>query len=318
MDRLNLKRPAIAIFASAAAADRVHAHEGEPLAPHDLWTAWSWDPWIVIGLTVSAVLYWRGVRPVWSGARPGRGIRLWEVYCFIGGWIALFVGLVSPMHPAGEVLFSAHMLQHEVLMLIAAPLLVLGRPMIPFLWGLPSSWRRTAGALVKPCWIRWSWDTFTSPFTAWWVHAVALWAWHVPFLFEATLQSDLIHSLQHLSFLISALLFWWALLRRSDAGMGYGAAVLYVFTTAVHSSILGALLTFSSIVWYPAYGATTAVWGLTPLEDQQLGGLIMWVPGGVVFVAAGLALLWAWISESERQVLAGEESARLASAKGEI
>jgi putative membrane protein len=230
----------------------------------------------------------------------------------------LFAALVSPMHPAGEVLFSAHMLQHELLMLIAAPLLVLGRPLIPFLWGLPPGWRRRAGLLSKPRWVQATWNAFTSPFIAWLIHGVALWAWHVPRIFEATLDSDLVHSLQHFSFLASALLFWWALLRRRNAGMEYGAAVLYVFTTAIHSSILGALLTFSSVVWYPAYSATTSAWGLTPLEDQQLGGLIMWVPGGIVFVAAGLALLRAWIDESERRVLAGENAALLAGAKGEL
>lgn len=156
------------------------------------------------------------------------------------------------------------------------------------------------GSLSRSAGIRTGWDWLTRPFTAWWIHAAALWAWHAPVLFEATLQSDLIHSFQHVSFLASALLFWWAVLRRKHAHMGYGAACIYVFTTAVHSSVLGALLTFSPVVWYPTYGGTTSAWGLTPLEDQQLGGLIMWVPAGVVFVVASLALAWAWMRESER------------------
>ena len=129
---------------------------------------------------------------------------------------------------------------------------------------------------------------------------MALWAWHAPSLFQATVESDLIHSLQHLSFLLSALLFWWALLRGREAEIGYGMAVLYVFSTGVHSSILGALLTFSPRIWYPVYSGTTPAWGLTPLEDQQIGGLIMWVPAGLVFLVAGLALFGKWIQQPAR------------------
>ena len=118
--------------------------------------------------------------------------------------------------------------------------------------------------------------------TAWWVHAAALWLWHIPRFFQATLDNDWIHSAQHVSFLGSALLFWWSLFY-AHGKVRYGASVLYLFTTAVHTSILGALLTFASTVWYPDYAATTPAWGLTPLEDQQVGGLIMWIPAGLVY-----------------------------------
>ena len=124
--------------------------------------------------------------------------------------------------------------------------------------------------------------------------------WHAPTLFQATLNNDLIHSLQHLSFLLSALLFWWALLRGREARTGYGMAVLYVFTTGVHSSVLGALLTFSPRVWYPVYAESTGGWGLNALADQQIGGLIMWVPAGLIFLGAGLALFANWIRQPAR------------------
>jgi cytochrome c2 len=126
-----------------------------------------------------------------------------------------------------------------------------------------------------------------------------LWIWHTPSLFQATLQSDLIHSLQHVSFLLSALLFWWAILHGGRAWMGYGAATFYAFTTSIHSGALGALLTFSSVVWYPAYRMSTAAWGLTPLEDQQLGGLLMWIPAGLVYLFTGLALIAGWLRQTE-------------------
>jgi cytochrome c oxidase assembly factor CtaG len=117
-------------------------------------------------------------------------------------------------------------------------------------------------------------------------------------LFQATLSSDWIHSAQHISFLGTALLFWWSLFY-AHGRTGYGSSVLYVFTTAVHTSILGALLTFAGAVWYPAYAPSTTAWGLSPLEDQQIGGLIMWIPAGVVYLAAGLWLLALCLRDSD-------------------
>jgi cytochrome c2 len=195
------------------------------------------------------------------------------------------------------------MVQHEILMLVAAPLLVLGRPLIPCIWGLPFSWRRRLGRAVRPGWIQGGWHTLTNPLLAWSLHAVALWIWHTPGLFQAALETAWVHVLQHLSFLGSALLFWWALTEGRRGPLGYGAAVFWVFATSVHSSILGALFTFAPSSWYPAYTETTALWGLTPLEDQQLGGLIMWVPAGMIYVLAGLALCAGWLRESEWRAL---------------
>jgi cytochrome c oxidase assembly factor CtaG len=209
------------------------------------------------------------------------------------------VALVSPLHAWGSVLFSAHMTQHEVLMLVAAPLLVLGRPLVVFLWAFPVNWSRRIGNLAKISAINRSWQLLTIPLVAWLVHAVALWIWHVPVLFEAVLHNEWVHTLQHLSFLVSALLFWWALIHGPRGAMGYGAAVLYLFTTSIHSGVLGALLTVAGSVWYPSYIGLTTSWGLTPLEDQQLGGLIMWIPAGLVYVIAGLALFAGWLREAD-------------------
>ena len=146
------------------------------------------------------------------------------------------------------------------------------------------------------------WHTISHPFSAWLIHAVALWMWHIPALFQATIDNDLVHFFQHASFLGSALLFWWAVLHGRHRVSGYGMAVLYMFTTALHSGLLGALITFARRVWYPAYANTTVSWGLTPLEDQQLGGLIMWVPAGFVYVFAGLAFVVGWMRASDRRV----------------
>jgi putative membrane protein len=268
------------------------AHEGEPPAPHDLAGAFEFDTLTVAALLLSAWLYRRG-------ATRGRGFRSWETASFWAGWGALALALVSPLHRLGEVLFAAHMLQHELLMLVAAPLLVLGRPLVAFAWAAPYQIRPAAFHFTRLPRVSAAWRFLTDPFHAWVIHFVALWLWHIPQLFDASVESRVVHALQHSSFLGSALLFWWALLRGHAARRQYGAGVLYVFSTALHVWILGALLTFSARPWYSAYRNTTAAWGLSPLEDQQLGGLILWAPPALVYIAAGLALLALWLRDSE-------------------
>jgi cytochrome c oxidase assembly factor CtaG len=273
------------------------AHDGQPLAPHDLWSAWSWEPFVVIPLLLSACLYLRGVKALWRNAGSGHGIGRWEAAAFAAGWVTLALSLVSPLHRLGGVLFTAHMAQHELLMVVAAPLLVLGRPVIPFLWALPGRWRRVAGIWPAGGPVSTTWKLITLPSVAWALHAVAIWVWHAPSLYQATLSSETVHTLQHVSFFGTALLFWWALVHGVGMRLARPSALIYLFTTAGHTSLLGALLTFSPRLWYPLYDATTAPWGLAPLEDQQLAGVIMWVPAGLSYLIAALALAATWLRD---------------------
>jgi putative membrane protein len=297
----------IALFVVVFSALSTYAHEGKPHHARDLIYTWGLDPFVIVSLLISGGLYGRGIWKLWREAGISRGIKRWEATAYALGWITLFVALVSPLHPMGAVLFSAHMTQHELLMLVAAPLMVLGKPLIGFLWALPVSWSRRIGGWTKVRWFEQVWQSITNPLIAWIIHAVSLWIWHVPLLFQATLRSDLVHTLQHTFFLGSALLFWWALIHGPQGAMGYGAAALYVFTTSIHSGVLGALITFSGKLLYPVYSNTTSSWGLSALEDQQLGGLIMWVPAGLVYIVAGLALCAGWLNESEHKISKRDE-----------
>ncbi len=270
-------------------------HSSELIDPQNVWAAWSLEPVVVAALGLTAWLYSSGIRRLWRNAGSGHGVRRGEALLFGLGWVSLVVALISPVHMMAEALFSAHMVQHELLMVVAAPLLVLGRPIVAFLWSVPMSWRRAAGTLSAGSSVQRTWHLLTHPAVAWTIHAVAIWLWHVPSLFQATLDSDLIHTAQHLSFLGSALLFWWSLLRVREGRLGRPAAILYLFTTAVHTSLLGVLLTFSDRLWYPVYQSSTAPWGLTPLQDQQLAGLIMWIPAGVAYLVAALAVAASWL-----------------------
>ena len=285
-------------------------------APHELTTSevmrwWSWEPITIALLAISAILYaigtarlrWRTGNPACPDRRDRlSSTRFWQPLAFAAGWLALVIALISPLDALGAILFSAHMAQHEMLMIVAAPLLVLGRPLIAFLWALPANWRTRIGHWTQSPPVAHSWHFMTGPLVVTILHAIALWIWHLPSWYQATLRSELIHALQHTSFLFTAALFWWALIHGRYGRMGYGVAVIYVFVTAAHSGALGALIAFSPQVLYPIYQSTTAQWGLDAIEDQQLAGIIMWIPAGVLMTILGVALFAAWLGEAEQRV----------------
>lgn len=271
----------------------------EALLPGQLARAWSADPAIAGPLALAAALYARGTVVLWARAGTAHGLRRRDVVAFAAGWTVLALALLSPLHELSETLFSAHMVQHELLMAVAAPLIVLGRPLVAFLWSMPASWRRRAARAAGSGRPAAAWRALARPSVAWLAYALATWGWHAPRLYDAALASAPIHALQHATFLATALFFWWALLH--GARHRHGAAVLYLFATAVHTTALGAILALSARPLYPAY-ASTAAWGLSPLEDQQLAGLIMWVPACLAYLVAALALMLAWMREGDRRL----------------
>jgi cytochrome c oxidase assembly factor CtaG len=289
-----------------------------------LWAAWDWEPGVAVPLLVAAVLYGRGLRLLWD-EHIGRGIRVWEAACFATGWLVAVLALLSPLHEVSEQLFVAHMVQHELLMVVAAPLIVVGRPLVPMLWALPSAERRRVGSLSRWRALRVVWGFFTTPIVAFLVHGAAIWVWHAPALYEATLTSDTVHAVQHLSFFGTALLFWWTIIHAHAPGgraraARFGTAVLLLFATALHAGALGALLTFSRTLWYPAYGSAARAWGLTPFDDQQLAGLVMWIPASFAYLVAALILFTGWLRASEERVHEREvarDAARAAHVEGD-
>lgn len=260
-------------------------------------TNWTWPSFVWIPLMLTAVSYGIGITKMLRRTTRRRSL-LWPIFWFALGWISLVIALDSPLHELGEQLFWVHMTQHEILMLISAPLLVLGRPQIAFLWAMPSSWRESAASLGRSVTFKRLWAFISAPLWAWLVSALALWIWHIPFLFDQTLRSDWIHAAQHTTFLVTALIFWWPLVNRPHS-LGYGGGLVYVFTTILHTSLLGALLTFAPRPWYSSYVLTAPAWHLSALEDQQIGGLIMWIPAGTLLLIVALGLLVKWMNESQ-------------------
>ncbi len=281
------------VAAPGLAAWPAHAHmAGEEFS----W--WLVDPLALVLLLLVAIAYWRGSADKASRPQADSGRFRQRRWFFWSGWTILILSLASPLDPLGEQLFSAHMVQHELIMLVAAPLLVLSRPSAALLRGIPAWLGRLVGAILRPSGLRSFWSWLASPLVAWMIHALVLWGWHLPALFSAGLESTVVHVLQHLSFLWVGLLFWWALWRSRSRGSAAG--VLYLFTTAIHASVLGALLTFSPAVWYSPYLATAPSWGISALADQQLGGLIMWMPSGLVYIGAALVEVNAYLRTSGR------------------
>jgi putative membrane protein len=256
-------------------------------------------------LAVTTTAYAGGVARLWRNAGVGHGVRRLQAVAFGCGCVVTGVALLSRLDEMSERLLSAHMVQHELLMLVAAPLVAMSAPLVALLWLLPSAGRRRAMTAVRRPAIDAAWAAATAPATVWLLHALALWIWHAPALYKAAVESESIHALQHLSFFGTSVMFWWGIAHGRYGRIGYGAAVVYVFATAVHSGVLGALLTFSPGLWYPFYGPTTAAAGLSPLEDQQLAGLLMWVPAGGIFIAGGLSFFLAWLHESGRRARYG-------------
>jgi putative membrane protein len=279
-----------------------------PAAAHDVSgalntpSAWSYDPWLLAPLYLIGIGFYIGTQRVWHAAGFGRGVSLAQVAAFWAGWLVLGLAITSPLHWLGERLFSAHMIEHELMMVVAAPLMAYARINGALLWSLPQAWRPAAGRFMTTGVIAACWRAISHPVTATALHGLALWIWHAPPFYRLVLENGAVHRLQHISFFLTALLFWWVLFYGRGAGRSTrirdGISVACLFVTVLHSGLLGALLTLSPRLWFPQQGLLAAEFGLTPLEDQQLAGLLMWIPMGTLYTCAGLFFAHRWLSRS--------------------
>jgi len=250
---------------------------------------WTWDPALTVPLALALLVYLLGFARLRARAEHGHwgGLTL-----FLGGWLVLAAAIVSPLHEAGERSFTLHMVEHELIMLVAALLLPLSRPLGVMLWALPRAARQALAPAGRGL------GRLTDPLLATALQAAALWLWHAPPLFNRALGHPAWHIAQHLSFLVTALLFWWAMLRTPH----HGLASVCLFVTSIVGGALGALMALSSSPWYAGYAAMGMMpFGLTPTEDQQLAGLIMWIPGGLVHAGAAVLLLGRYLMSGGRR-----------------
>jgi cytochrome c oxidase assembly factor CtaG len=221
----------------------------------------------------------------------------------------LGAGIVSPIDALADTLLSVHMVQHLILLMVAPPLLVYGRPGLVTFLGLPASSRAGLGGLGARRRLRQAGTVVLNPLVVLVATVAALWGWHLPGPYQAAITHPALHAVEHLTFLVSALAFWALVI---DPGprrrLGYGPAILLVFATMLAGAALGALITFSSTVLYPLYGAGARLWGTTPLADQQVAGALMWIPPGAVLFLTVIVLALRWFEDVDRRVRAAESA----------
>ncbi|MBW8742930.1 MAG: cytochrome c oxidase assembly protein [Sphingomonas sp.] len=274
------------------------AHPGHP---HGELPGWTLDASVTLPLALALLLYGVGLARLGWRSRQGQARLRREARLFGAGWLVLAIALVSPLHEAGERSFTMHMIEHELIMLVAALLLAISGAGPVLLWGLPAGARRGIGRLLHAPAIKTSWKSVSGPWIATALQAIALWLWHAPALFDRALASEGWHIVQHLSFLVTALLFWWSI-DHTQARRRIGVAVFCLLLTACVGAALGALMALSSSPWYAGYAAMGMTpYGLTPEQDQQMAGLIMWIPGGIVHMGAALVILYRWLAPQERR-----------------
>lgn len=265
---------------------------------------WEFWPQIILTLLLAGLLYglgWhrlrcKGARRLASGGR---------LTSFLLGLFLLGLAMLSAIEVVQELLFSVHMVQHLLITMIGPPLLLLAQPFPIMLWGLPEKPRRAVGMLLAPgARFRQILRRLTSPWLVWAVYVGSLWLWHVPGAYDAALRYETLHIGEHVSFFLSALLFWWHVIGcgpRIHERRSFGFRIGYVLAALVPNEILGVGLSLLNEPIYTHYATVPRPFGLTVLDDQMLGGAIMWVPGGMMYVIAAIALLATGLAEQERR-----------------
>lgn len=257
------------------------------------------DPWLLTPLLGLLLLYTLGLRRLWRDG-GGRGLSALQAGSFIAAWLLLLLSLLGPLDQWAENALAAHVAQHMLLMAVVPPLLLLGRPGVVILGLLPT---RAARALSTP-WQRARrlrlWPLLAAPATAMLVQAAVMWGWHLPAAMALAKADEGVHGLMHASFLAVGLWFWGTLLRSvRDPGAGAGAGAVAIIGSMMAMGLLGALLTFADEPRYPAYVERAQQLGISALEDQQLAGLIMWVPSALPYLIGGLVMAALWLRRGE-------------------
>jgi cytochrome c oxidase assembly factor CtaG len=269
----------------------------------DLVSAWSPRLEVAVPLLIVAGTYAVGW---WRLHRRGAPVSAWRIAAGAGGFITLGLALLSPLDALADVLFTGHMVQHLLLIAVAAPLLLLADPFPALVWALPSPLRGRVGrALRRDRWLRQAGAVLTALPVAWTVHVAVVWLWHAPVAYDAAVADRLVHDLEHLAFFGSAALFWWPVIHpapRLRPRASYASRMAALVLGALQGALLGLLLALSPTLWYASYARTASLWGLTPLEDQAAGGVVMWGVGGAIDMLAVLVLGSRMLAAEDRRV----------------
>lgn len=286
----------LALAASAVAL--AHGATAPPPSLPGVLLDWSPEPIPVVGILAATVAYLALVRRV-AAAHPGNRPKGWRTSLFLGGLAAIAIALLSPVEAYEGSLFSVHMVQHMLLELVAAPLLLAGAPITLVLRAARPGLRRTILRILHSLPVR----VLSFPLLAWVLFAAVNWGWHFSTLYNDALENPALHYLQHATFLGAALLFWWPVIGADPSPwrMPHPVRLFYLFLAMPQNSFLGVALMNAGAVLYSHYLTNQRTWGPSPIDDQVLGGIIMWVAGDIAFLA-GMALVVAfWVREEDRR-----------------
>jgi putative membrane protein len=275
--------------------------------------AWRLDPIVIGALLVIAAAYLWAVRRV-GAAHPGNPHPAYRTWLFSAGLATIGVALLSPIEAYEGSLFSVHMVQHMLLELLAAPLLLAGAPITLALRAARPSIRRRILRVLQSGVVH----AISFPVVAWVLFAAVNWGWHFSVLYDQALENALLHHVQHATFLGAALLFWWPAIGADPSPwrLAHPVRILYLFLAMPQNSFLGVALMSASTVLYPHYVTNQRSWGISPIDDQALGGVLMWVVGDVAFLVGMMVVVALWMRHEERRTervdrrLAAERAAR--------
>jgi cytochrome c oxidase assembly factor CtaG len=297
----------VASLVALAGAPIALAHGGptppEPTAIGFL-TAWSFDPLLQAAILGATALYLLAVRKV-DLAHPGRPVPRARTLCFLAGMVAIEIALQSGIERYDTTLFSVHMVQHMLLTMVAAPLIVLGAPITLLLRvSRPEVRRRWILPVLHSRVVR----VVGHPVVAWILFTMVMWGSHFTPLFDAALENQWLHDLEHLLYLAVGMLFWWPVagLDPSPYRMSYPARMLYLFLQMPQMTFLSLTIYSAPAPLYAHYVTTGRTWGPSPLVDQQAAGAIMWVWGDLTFLVAGLLVVAAWMRDEEARTRRSE------------
>jgi cytochrome c oxidase assembly factor CtaG len=265
--------------------------------PDNLATAWTFPLWPCLSLLLAGLVYLRG----WQRAHHTQPIQLplWRAIAFFLGIASVWIAIGSPINALDDLLLSAHMTQHLILMSVAPPLILLGAPTVPLLRGLPRSiLRAVIGPLLRARWFRKLIDFLKHPIVGWLAMNVAFIGWHSTRAFELALRSETWHTVEHLCFFLTSLAFWWTVIQPwpSKAIWSRWIVILYLLTADLVNTGLSAFLAFCGRVLYPTYATAPRVFRLSPLNDQIAAGAGMWLFGSLIFLIAAAFVLFRLLS----------------------
>ncbi len=267
---------------------------------------WHWRPDVLLVVVFFGVTYARG----WLRLRH-KALQLapwWQFSLYLLALMGLVLALLSPIDTLASTRLSMHMVQHLLLLMIAPLFFLLANPMAVFLWGLPDLARRRVGVLLaRRSPFRRGLRTLTWLPVAWFVYVIDLWAWHHPYPYQQALGNPWVHDLQHLLFFATSLLFWWPVANpapRLHGTVAYGYRIVYLIVATMQNTVLGAFLAFPEKILYPFYGSFPGLRSLSPIEDQALGGGIMWVSGHMYLIPI-LVLVARMLTREEEEARKG-------------